>query len=164
MFIALTKANLVQRFCSWLFGARIESKPSPPAASRADAPFMVPMLFVARTAEAPDEPTNLINLFPARCSQEWSFAARLKSVATDNVPKVRKGHRAKTTPPAGKAVPRKAAPLLKSYKPSTGVPATAPWKKSAARHTSHTANVIVLAKTSQRFSERSLAVVERIAA
>lgn len=162
MFTTFPKVTLlVQRFCRWFFGVRIESKPLP-APAQTDVPFVVPMLFTTRTAEVPDQPSNTIDLFPVGRSQEWSFAARLKSVAADTVPKVRKG-RAKVAPPAGKTVPRKAAPLLKSYKPSTGVPATAPWKKSAARHTSRTANVVVLGKTSQRSSGRGLAV-ERIAA
>jgi hypothetical protein len=123
--------GFLSRFVSWLFDAPRAPRPTSDL-KRAEEQFLVPMLFAPPGLSIPDRQTKrTIGFSPAPRPepQPRSLAARMNSVARENVPKTRKGRRARIAPPTGKAVPKKMAPVLKSYKQSSGVPATAPWTR-----------------------------------
>lgn len=160
MFTAFRQSELVTRLFGWLFGVRSPSEPTP---TRTHEPFQLPMLFAVRSPPVPERTVPAIAPFPVTRSYAWSFAARLKSVAGENVPKARKGHRARMAAPAGKAVPKKRPHVLKVCKPSSGVPATAPWRQADVRSSSRAANVVALVDRSHRMIGRGL-VLERLAA
>lgn len=142
--IAVSKIELVRRFVGWLFGARAPAAPTPAPVNVAE-PFLLPMLFAARSAPVSDRPApRMMSFDPAARGEAWYFAERLKSVAVGNVPKARKRPRACAVPPRGKAIPKRSAPILKTYKTGTGVPASAAWRTRDIHSPGRACNVIAL--------------------
>jgi hypothetical protein len=133
MSIALPRPGAVERFLGWISSvAWFQSSPvqvTMQARTLPEARFELPMLFAVRASSAgkPQPATD----FSVPRVRSWAFAARLKSVAVENVPRSLKAPRRKAGPPAGKALPKKSPRVLKCYKPGTGVPETAPWLRSA---------------------------------
>lgn len=154
--VAVSRIELVRRFVGWLFGARAPVVPAPVPVNVAE-PFLLPMLFAARSAPVSDRPAPRLTSFdPTARGQAWYFAQRLKSVAVGNVPKARKRPRACTVPPHGKAVPKRSAPVLKTYKTGTGVPASAAWRTQDVRPAGRACNVVALPPRGHR--DRGLAL------
>lgn len=145
MSIAFPQAGFVRRLVGLLLNA-LERSRTRSAAAVAERPFQLPMLFAART---PETPRSSIDVLSFSRSRMWSFAARLRSVAGENVPKARKGPRARTTPPVGKAIPKKSPHALKRYKPGSGVPATAPWRARGGCSASRSSNVVMLTQAAR---------------
>jgi hypothetical protein len=154
-------AYIFQRIFGWIVGKFAASNV---AKTVPDLSYFLPALFVTRPA------------FSARPAVDaWSFAtvsawrrtlaARLKSVAVNAVPKVRKGRRRRAVAPAGKAIPKKMPCTLKRYKQAAVSSAGATWRRPGSQVRPRPADVICLS-TGFRSARRELAVAmhERMAA
>lgn len=106
--------------------------------------LMLPTLFLAR-APSRQAPADGAARPAVSATCDRGFAARLRSVSAQNVPKSRKGPRRKLTPPGGKAIPKKAPRLLKRYKPSGGTLLAAARSRMARLPSLPLANVVHLA-------------------
>lgn len=91
-----------------------------PAAARSSSLTVLPLLFAPRPPDphAPLAREKGVHARPAVAT--FAFAARLKSVAAQNVPKSLKAARRAVVPPAGKHVPKRQPRVLKSYKSGRG--------------------------------------------
>ncbi|HML42345.1 MAG TPA: hypothetical protein PKE13_05405 [Hyphomicrobium zavarzinii] len=111
--------GIVGRFFGWILRALAGSKAVRGAAP--DFSHFLPALFLVRQAPKVERVFGFFaSDFSISSARRWALAARLRSIARLNVPKGLKGARRRTTPPAGKPIPKKAPRLLKRYKQTTG--------------------------------------------
>lgn len=110
MSTSVGKPSVIQRVVIWIFGSIAESRVS---AVASDLRNRVPMFLVPRSSEPLAPARSLADCDFARTLATWVFPARLRSVATQNLPKSLRGPRRR--PAGGKIMPKKAPRVLKRY-------------------------------------------------
>lgn len=138
---AANNSYIFQRLFGWIARKLQASKVARPAP---DLSYFLPALFVKRSP-FPVRPTVDAWDFAAVSAWRWVLAARLKSIAAQNVPKSRRGPRRKAAPPAGKAIPKKAARVLKRYKQEAVSPVATTLRRAVSQPPLRPGNVVALA-------------------
>lgn len=156
---AATENGIVGRFFGWILRALTGAKT---VRAAPDFAHFLPALFLVRPAPKLERVFGFFaSDFSIASGRRWALAARLRSVARQNVPKVLKGARRRSTPPAGKPIPKKAPRVLKRYKQITGSVVLARRKGAVAESPMRwSATIVTLADVPQR-AMRSAAVSEK---
>lgn len=110
MSTSVEKPSVIQRVVTWIFGSIAESRVVVVAS---DLRSRVPLFLIPRAPESLASARSLADCDFARTLATWVFSSRLRSVATQNVPKSLKGPRRRQ--PGGKVMPKKAPRVLKRY-------------------------------------------------
>ena len=104
------KPGVIERVVTWIFGSTAGLRA---VAVASDLRNRVPMFLVPRAPEPSAPVRSLADYDFAQTLATWVFPSRLRSVASQNVPKSLKGPRRRRA--GGKVMPKKAPRVLKRY-------------------------------------------------
>lgn len=151
--------NRIKRFMGWLAGAIGFAS----GASSQDKPTAVPILVFRPRAPSWSGLSDAELAKSVKEAGSRRFAARLRSVAVENCPSALAAKRGKTTPPAGKPIPKKVPRVLKSYRRSAPPRIISARQRSVDVTNAWRANVIELSKSLKLMRGTTVAPAARAA-